>query len=267
MKMQHPPFTKKHSSPGNSVGGGSSRYSPYEVSPRSSGIYLQPPYQRSSGFTPYQYPSAIPEPLQRRGYSNPRGSNKNINNPRDNYSSPRWNKNISSIYRSNKRTRGKPHRCSRGNRNHINGSKKHEDCGPPDYRVYVRKDMVGDPWAHFPSISKQKESSSTATTNSSKSNTNKPPEQSKPLRRDTANCKMKAHPDRQQRINVYEASGAAPKINSDLNKSNKACREDNGELVGTTVSPEALETTSRLSSDRNPVDANISMADILSEFL
>jgi len=265
--MQHPAFTNKPASSGNNGGSGSCRYSPYGVSPRSSGLYSQPPWKSSSGFTPYQYPSAIPDPLKRIGYSKPRGTNKNINPPRDNYSRPRWNKNISSIYRSNKRSRGKPHRCSKSNRNHINGSKNKVDSGPPDYRKYVRTDMVGDPWAHFPSISKQKESSSSAATNSSKSTTtHEPPEQSKPLERDSAN-KMKAHPDRQQRINDYEASGAAPKINCGLEKINKACGEEKMESEGTTVSPEALSTSSRLSSDKNPVHGNMSMADILSEFL
>jgi len=265
--MQHPAFTNKPSSSGNSRGCGSSRYSPYGASPKSSGLYSQPSWKSSSGFTPYQYPSAIPDPLKRKGYSKPRGTNKNINPPRDNYSRPPWNNNISSIYRSSNRTRGRPHRCSKSNRNHINGSKNKGESGPPDYRKYVRTDMVGDPWAHFPSISNQNELSSSAATNSSKSTTtHELPGKSMPLTRDSVN-KMKAHPDRQQRINDYEASDAAPKINSGLEKSNTTSGEEKMEPGGTTVSTEALSTNSRLSSDKNPVDGNMSMADILSEFL
>merc|ERR1711920_639308 len=144
---------------------------------------------------------------------------------------------------------------------------KRKTDGPSDYRKFVRSDMLEDPWAHLTVLSKEEKSQFNTTSNSNKTaNTpDSPLKQAPDKHQKRDEVQMKAHPDRQQRINEYQSSGAAPPTQTDLRESIKAT-EVRGLKAETT--PIAPETTSRLSSDQNPgVQSKPSMADILSEFL
>jgi len=261
MSSQHTTRTNNLTTPFSSGGRGTSRYSPYQSSPISPGFGSPSSWPSAAGSTPYQYPSAIPSPLNRKGYFNHRANTNNSN--------PRHNSTYSSPHRNIKSNRGRAQKWSHRS---SNGRRNKRDNGPPDYRIYVKDDMVGDPWAHLPGKSIQGQPSSSALTIRTKSAStpelyqNQSPK--KLSTRDVEHGIMKAHPDRQQRINKYEASGAAPPNHIGLNETSKT-NEDSEMVPETSLAAQsALDTTSRLSSNKNSAaQSNISMADILSEFL
>merc|ERR1719204_1429928 len=110
--------------------------------------------------------------------------------------------------------------------------------------------MVEDPWASFPNLPTQGSRSENFTsTGTNKATTELSQHQvhGESGTCSTPDCDMKAHPDRQQIINEYEASGAAPRKSesgSRLNESSITCDATGSE----TPVILAAEQTSRLAS-------------------
>jgi len=225
------------------------RYSPYPASPG------------SCSRSPYKTSVKSNRRSIRKSFSGVKLHSPSIFGPMNGYSHPQRTNNCK--YHNRGRCRGTVQRWSNKN----SSRKKRRINGPQDYSQYVRHDMVEDPWARFPNLSKTEKPGNfpasvvrfqvkEATTELS---------QQQMLKKSGMHGSVKIE-IRQHCINDHQISLVAPSSNSVCHLRETSTASD--KMESNIFNHIACETTSRLSSNQISVVANnLSMADVLLEFL